>query len=221
VTERRWRNWAVALVALATIALLAVVYSCASDPPTTVDQVQQRAADAASGGWFSRMIEAISGKMVEIAIAVTASVVTALAIGVAAIDAIYIGLATLGASFAFRPEQNVTNIDTHGGDYDGGGDGMGFWGWSGVALWVILLVKYGLPWFRSSRNFWGGLWALIAKPGRRAEGVRRMVSATGVAHTSAASKVAARQADDEAKIVRSRLGRSFRLRHVEHVPRKQ
>jgi len=205
MNERRWRRWARWLVAATAITLFALAHACASDPPSTVDEVKRRAADAASGGWFSRMIEAFSGKLVEIVVSVVASVATAVAIGVSAVNALYIGLAALGASFAFRPAQVVNNVDTGGGDYNPGGGGMSFLEYVGLGALIWLGVKYlVIP--RSARNFWTGLWGLVAKRGRRGESLRRMVSATGAAHTSAASKAAANQADAEAKAIRGRLG---------------
>lgn len=69
-------------------------------------------------------------------------------------------------------------------------------GWSllwmrlGQACGALLAIKYGLPWLRSSKNFWGGIRCILS--GNVAGGLRRAISGTGIIHTSASSKAAAK-----------------------------
>ena len=185
-------TWLVIGLMLASVVYFAT--GCASEP-TVKTRIVDGVISQVQPSWFERIVNALAEKAVEIAAVVTTVVITAVAIGGNVGTAIVYGLAALGASFGFRPAQSVTNVDTGGGSYSGGdGGGMGFLSYVGLFTIIWLIVKYlVIP--RSARNFWGGLIGFLFKPGQRRASLRKMVSSSGVAHTS---KETARVAKAEA-----------------------
>ena len=167
-----------------TVCAYFLFVACASEP-TTSEKVVHAAANQASGGWFDRFVEVLVDRGVEILLVLGVAAGTAVVVGVNVVHGIYIGAAALGTSYAFRPAQNIThNIGGSGpNNFNGGGGGMGFLEYVGLGALIFLGIKYlVIP--RPARNFWGGLWGMIAKRGERGVSFRKFVSSSGLVHTS-------------------------------------